>query len=94
MFRMICRLTTPRRFASANSVEVTAEDGSKKIVSFDKAIVDAGFKAAQEVYAEHSAKDAFFKKVFEDFRAFQRDQVLWNRISELVFTTDMSTYRL
>ena len=61
---------------------------------FDKAIVDAGFKAAQEVYAEHSAKDAFFKKVFEDFRAFQRDQVLWNRISELVFTTDMSTYRL
>ncbi|HMO48157.1 MAG TPA: TRAP transporter substrate-binding protein DctP [Rubrivivax sp.] len=61
---------------------------------FDKAIVDAGFKAAQEVYAEHSAKDAFFKKVFEDFRAFQRDQILWNRISELVFTTDMATYRL
>jgi TRAP-type mannitol/chloroaromatic compound transport system substrate-binding protein len=61
---------------------------------FDKAIVQAGFKAAQEVYAEHSAKDAFFKKVFEDMRAFQRDQILWNRISELAFTQDMASLKI
>ena len=54
----------------------------------------AGFKAAQEVYAEHSAKDAFFKKVFEDMRTFQRDQILWNRISELAYTQDIAGLKL
>lgn len=61
---------------------------------FNKEIVQAGFKAAQEVYAEHSAKDPFFKKVFEDMRAFQRDQILWNRVSELVYTEDMASLKI
>ena len=61
---------------------------------FPKVVVEAGFKAAQEVYAEHSAKDPFFKKVFEDMRAFQRDQILWNRVSELVFTQDMASLKI
>ena len=50
--------------------------------------------AANEVYAEHSAKDPFFKKVFDDMRGFQRDQILWNRISELVFTQDMASLKI
>ncbi len=61
---------------------------------FNKEIVQAGFKAAQEVYAEHSAKDPQFKKIFEDMRAFQRDQILWNRISELVYTQDMASVKI
>ena len=61
---------------------------------FNKEIVQAGFKAANEVYAEHSAKDPFFKKVFDDMRGFQRDQILWNRISELVFTQDMASLKI
>jgi len=68
--------------------------GGTQLKRFDKAIVQAGFKAAQEVYAEHSAKDAFFKKVFEDMRTFQRDQILWNRISELVYTQDIAGLKL
>lgn len=61
---------------------------------FNKEIVQAGFKAAQDVYAEHSAKDAFFKKVFEDMRAFQRDQILWSRTSELVYTQDLASLKI
>ena len=68
--------------------------GGTQLKRFDKAIVQAGFKAAQEVYAEHSAKDAFFKKVFEDMRTFQRDQILWNRISELAYTQDIAGLKL
>ena len=68
--------------------------GGTQLKRFDKAIVQAGFKAAQEVYAEHSAKDAFFKKVFQDMRTFQRDQILWNRISELVYTQDIAGLKL
>ncbi|HMT82020.1 MAG TPA: TRAP transporter substrate-binding protein DctP [Ottowia sp.] len=61
---------------------------------FNKEIIQAAFKATEEVYAEHSAKDPFFKKVFEDMRAFQRDQILWNRISELVYTQDMASLKI
>ena len=68
--------------------------GGTQLKRFPKAIVEAGFKAAQAVYAEHSAKDPVFKKIFEDMRAFQRDQILWNRISELAFTQDMSTLKI
>lgn len=68
--------------------------GGTQLKRFPKEIVQAGFKSAQEVYAEHSAKDATFKKIFEDMRAFQRDQILWNRISELVYTQDMSSLKI
>lgn len=61
---------------------------------FNKEVVQAGFKAAQEVYEEHSAKDAQFKKIYEDLRTFQRDQILWNRVSELVFTQDMASLKI
>jgi len=61
---------------------------------FPKVVVDAGFKAAQAVYAEHSAKDPQFKKILDDLRAFQRDQILWNRYSELVFTQDMAGLKI
>ena len=68
--------------------------GGTQLKPFSKSIIDAGFKAAQEVYAEHSAKSADFKKIFEDFRAFQRDQILWNRISELEFTRTMASLKI
>ncbi len=61
---------------------------------FPKSVVDAGFQAAQEVYAEHSAKSPEFKKVFEDMRAFQRDQILWNRVSELPFMQYMASAKI
>ena len=42
----------------------------------------AGFKASMEVFAEHEAKSPEFKKIHQDMRAFQRDQVLWSKFSE------------
>ena len=61
---------------------------------FPKAVVDAGFKAAQEVYEEHIAKEPEFKKIYEDMRAFQRDQILWNRVSELTFMQTMAGLKI
>lgn len=58
---------------------------------FNKDIVLAGFKAANAVYEEHSAKEPQFKKIYDDMRAFQRDQILWNRVSELIFTSDIAS---
>ena len=38
--------------------------------------------SAQEVFAAHEAKSPEFKKIHQDMRAFQRDQILWSRFSE------------
>jgi TRAP-type mannitol/chloroaromatic compound transport system substrate-binding protein len=35
-----------------------------------------------EVFAAHEAKSPEFKKIHQDMRAFQRDQVLWSKFSE------------
>ncbi|MGE0100294.1 MAG: ABC transporter substrate-binding protein, partial [Hydrogenophaga sp.] len=53
-----------------------------KLMPFSKAIMDAGLKASKEVFAAHEAKSPEFKKIHQDMRAFQRDQILWSRFSE------------
>ncbi len=61
---------------------------------FPKAVMDAGFKASMEVFAEHEAKSADFKKIHQDMRAFQRDQVLWNRFSEYPFNQYVNSVKI
>ena len=56
--------------------------------------MDAGFKASMEVFAEHEAKSPEFKKIHQDMRAFQRDQLLWARFSEFRFDSYMTGVKL
>jgi TRAP-type mannitol/chloroaromatic compound transport system substrate-binding protein len=49
---------------------------------FPPAVMDACLKAALEVYAEVSAKNADFKKVWEAMLAFRNEQYLWWRVAE------------
>ena len=56
-----------------------------QLKAFPKAVMDAGFKSSMEVFADHEAKSPEFKKISQDMRAFQRDQILWNRFSEYPF---------
>ena len=65
-----------------------------KLTIFPKSVMDAGFKASMEVFAEHEAKSPEFKKIHQDMRAFQRDQILWNRCSELPFNQYMSSVKI
>ena len=65
-----------------------------KLKAFPKAVMDAGFKASMEVFAEHDAKSPEFKTIHQDMRAFQRDQNLWNRFSEYPFNQYMNTLKI
>jgi TRAP-type mannitol/chloroaromatic compound transport system substrate-binding protein len=65
-----------------------------QLKAFPKAVMDAGFKSSMEVFAEHEAKSPEFKKISQDMRAFQRDQILWNRFSEYPFNQYMSTVKI
>ncbi|CAA7620630.1 Alpha-keto acid-binding periplasmic protein TakP [Candidatus Terasakiella magnetica] len=56
---------------------------------FSKDIMVACYKAAQETYAEESAKNAAFKKVYEHWSAFITEQLSWFRVAENGFDSFM-----
>jgi TRAP-type mannitol/chloroaromatic compound transport system substrate-binding protein len=56
--------------------------GGTQLRGFPTPVMDACLKAALEVYAEVSAKNADFKKVWEAMLAFRNDQYLWWRVAE------------
>ena len=68
--------------------------GGTKLTAFPKAVIDAGFKTSMEVYAEHVARSPEFKKIYDSMRAFQRDQILWNRASEFPYNQYMSGVKI
>jgi len=56
---------------------------------FSEAILDACYKAANEVYAEISAKNEDFKKHWESIKAFRADQYLWLQLADNTYDTYM-----
>ena len=65
-----------------------------KLQPFTKPVLDAAFKASQEVYEENNKKSPEWKKIFADFRGFQRDQVAWFRVAEARFDSYMHSVKL
>ena len=65
-----------------------------KLQQMPKDIMDAAFKASEELYAELSEKNPHWKKIYADYRGFQRDQILWFRFAESGFDTFMQRQKL
>ena len=83
------------KYDAVNPIALKKLVGAKtQLKAFSKPIMDAGFKASMEVFAEHEAKSPEFKKIHESMRTFQRDQLLWARYSELRFDNYMATVKL
>jgi TRAP-type mannitol/chloroaromatic compound transport system substrate-binding protein len=64
--------------------------GGAKLQPYSPEIMQACFKAAQELYAETAAANPQFKKVLDNHMAFRGDQYLWWRIAELNYDSFMS----
>jgi len=60
-----------------------------KLAPFSQAIMDASWKAANEVFTETSAASPDFKKIYEHFTAFRNDQYLMWQVAEYSFDTYM-----
>jgi TRAP-type mannitol/chloroaromatic compound transport system substrate-binding protein len=58
---------------------------------FPREIMLASWKAANEVFAQTSASNAKFKKVYEPWRKFRDEQILWSRVAEQNFDQFMAT---
>lgn len=83
------------KYDAVNPIALKRLVGQKtQLKAFSKEIMDAGFKASMEVFAEHEAKSPEFKKIYQDMRAFQRDQLLWERFSEFRFSNYMAGVKL
>ncbi len=56
---------------------------------FSQEILEAAYKAANELYDEISAKNPDFKKVYESIRAFRNEEYLWFQVAEYTFDNFM-----
>ncbi len=56
---------------------------------FPNEVMEASLKAANEVYAETSARNADFKKIYDSLLPFRSDQFLWWQIAEYNMDTFM-----
>ena len=64
-----------------------------KLFRFPKDVMDAAFKESMGIYAELSAKNPNWKKVYEDYANFRRDQNLWFRFAEAGFDDFMQSQK-
>lgn len=56
--------------------------GGTQLRPFPKAVLEAGQKAAFELYHELAAKSPHFRAIYEEWMKFRADQFLWFRVAE------------
>jgi TRAP-type mannitol/chloroaromatic compound transport system substrate-binding protein len=67
--------------------------GGTQLRPYPRAVMQACHKAAQEFYAELTAKNAKFKKVYDHQMKFLEDEILWFRVCEANFDAFMQSGR-
>ena len=92
---MEAHVTCQARYDARNPAALKQLVAAKaKVLPFPQQVMDASFKAAMELYSELDANNPDWKKIYADYRNFQRDQVLWFRFAEGRFDNFMSTQKL
>src|SRR6267378_239910 len=64
--------------------------GGTKFLPFPQSVMEASFNAANELYAETVAKNPKFKKVYDSWKPFRNEEVLWFRVVENTFDNFMA----
>jgi TRAP-type mannitol/chloroaromatic compound transport system substrate-binding protein len=64
-----------------------------KLTPFSPEVMDACYKAANELYGEINAKNPAFKKIYDSYVAFRADGYLWTQIADYTMDSYMIRYR-
>jgi TRAP-type mannitol/chloroaromatic compound transport system substrate-binding protein len=64
-----------------------------KMRFFSKEIMEACYKAAQTTMEEEASKNAKFKKIWEPYKRFQRDQNQWFSVAEVPLQNFMVSHK-
>ena len=67
--------------------------GGAQLRQFPRPVLEASWKAANEVYAELSSKNAKWKKIYESYAKFRDDEILWFRFAEGGFDSFMASIK-
>jgi TRAP-type mannitol/chloroaromatic compound transport system substrate-binding protein len=65
-----------------------------KLKAFPNDMMNEAFKISNEIYAETSAKNAAFGKIYADLAKFRAEQNLWFRFTEATFDRFMQAQKL
>lgn len=68
--------------------------GGAHLRPMPRPIMEAAFKASEEIYSELSVKNENWRRIYSDWSKFRADQVLWFRITEREFDNFMALQRL
>ena len=83
------------KYDARNPGALKALVGQKvKVLPFPKDVMDLAYKESMALYAEVSAKNPNWKKVYDDYSAFRKDQNLWFRFTEAKFDSFMQSQKL
>jgi TRAP-type mannitol/chloroaromatic compound transport system substrate-binding protein len=61
-----------------------------KLRPYSRDIMEAAYKASQDIYADLYTKNQWFKKIHESQTAFRNEEVMWFRVAELPFDSFMA----
>jgi TRAP-type mannitol/chloroaromatic compound transport system substrate-binding protein len=59
--------------------------GGTKLFRFPKDVMDLAFKESMQLYSDIGAKNASWKKIYEDMSKFRADQHAWFSVAEAGF---------
>ncbi|NMG29761.1 twin-arginine translocation signal domain-containing protein [Aromatoleum evansii] len=65
-----------------------------KLRRLPKDVMDAAFKASREVYAELNDKNPNWKKIYDDYSRFMKEQYQWTAIAESSYDQYMAAQKL
>jgi len=65
-----------------------------KVLPFPKDVMDLAYKESMKLYAEISAKNPNWKKVYDDYSDFRKEQNLWFKFTEARFDSFMQAQKL
>ncbi|ACL61871.1 TRAP transporter substrate-binding protein [Methylobacterium nodulans] len=63
--------------------------GGAQLKPFPQDVMEAALKAANEIYAEISAKNPDFKRVYDSLKSFRNEEYLWFQVAEYTYDNFM-----
>ncbi len=86
---------TLARYDAANPAALKRLLGSgTQLRRIPRPIMDAAYRTANELYAELNAKNANWKKVYEDYLKFRNESIQWFGVAEREFDNYMGAQKL
>ena len=64
-----------------------------KLQRFSDEIMGAAYKSAQELYADESAKNPAFKKIYDEFSKYRKSQNAWFSVAEMRMDSFNQTHK-